>query len=174
MQEVKKEKQEKNPTDNQAINNIENDEMPMMGQDDDNNEKLSNNKDEKKFKLSIAALMFLFPLVMIADLVDSLSVTGIGVPIVWVVSGTVTGIVVIWLMCVGMRSDWVLAANLIDLIPILSIFPIKTACLIFVVLSERSEKFQKVVGVAKKTLEIKNKEKVINLPSKESIEDKIA
>jgi hypothetical protein len=158
MQEVKNDKnQEKNLVSKDVINEDGNNEMPIMGQDNSENEEFLNIDNQKKPKLSIAALMFLFPLVMVADLFDPLSVTGIGVPIVWVISGTATGIVVLWLVCVGVRADWVLAANLIDLIPVLSILPIKTACLIFVVLNERSNKFQKVSGAAKKALELKNK-----------------
>lgn len=150
MQEVKnKKKEENNLANKDSVSGAGGNEMPKMGQDNDENEESPNVDNQKNPKLSVAALMFLFPLVMVADLFDSFSVTGIGVPIVWVISGTATGIVVLWLICVGMRADWVLAINLIDLIPILSILPIKTACLVFVVLNERSNKFQKLVGVAK-------------------------
>jgi hypothetical protein len=174
MQEVKNDKKQTKGGDD-SIYLQRRSEMMVVGQDDEGgDDELLNSESNKKPKLSIAALMFLFPLVVTADLFDSLSVTGIGVPIVWIISGTATGIVVLWLICVGMRADWVLAANLIDLIPVLSILPIKTACLVFVVLNERSNKFQKATRAAKKTLELKNKEKIINISDRENIKDKVA
>lgn len=105
----------------------------------------------EKSQIYLVELLFIYSVVITADVVDVLSVTGIGIPIAWAVSGLATGITTLWLIWKGRRAEWILIANVIDLIPFLSVLPIKTVALTFLLLSERSKSLQKVMEVAQKT-----------------------
>jgi hypothetical protein len=145
----------------QEVKNDKKQEKKQYGQSNDREEGLMreefNGKEvpkvdlPEKSQIYLVELLFIYSLVITSDVVDVLSVTGIGIPVAWTVSGLATGITTLWLIWKGRRAEWILVANIIDLIPLLSILPIKTATLTFLLLSEKSKKLQKVMEVAQKT-----------------------
>jgi hypothetical protein len=145
-----------------------------MGQGDNENSKSLNVENQEKSQIYLVELIFVYPLVITADIVDWLSITGIGVPISWMVGGLSMGVTSMWLLWKGRRVEWNVVANFLDLIPVLSLLPIKTIALTVLLLSEKSKKFQSVMEVAKKASVSKDQGKIINISAKENIRDKVA
>lgn len=156
MQEVKNDKkEEKNLVNQDVASDGKNNKLPIMDQDDDENGEFSDARNQEKPKIYLVELMFIFPIVIIADIVDYLVFTGGAIPIVIMVSMLSTGITTLWLFLKKRRVGWNLIANIVDLIPALSFFPIKTLTLIILLMLE-SKRGKRIVYKAAEIVDKKN------------------
>lgn len=164
MKEV--EKQEKKPTSNQSVNAGENvanagedDKMPIMGKDDDKNENPADAESQEKPKIYLVELMFIFPILIVADIFDVFSLTGIGAVLSWAMDLVATGITTLWLLWKGRRVEWNLTANAIEFIPVVDVLPIRTTTFIILMIldSKRGKRIMSKVAEVNKKISVSKK-----------------
>jgi len=158
MQEVKKEKGEKIQQEAQLNNTTEEgNKMSIMEQDGENEEtkKESGTQKKGKSKIYLAELMFIFPILIVADVVDIFSLTGIGAVLSWVMDLVATGVTTLWLFWKGRRVEWNLVANAVEFIPVVDVLPIRTTMMI-ILLALDSKKGKKIVYKAAEIIDKKN------------------
>lgn len=162
MQEVKNSKQEKkqagNQTNNQSVDVKEDNEMPKMGQDKDEKEESSDAGEQEKPKIYLVELMFIFPILIVADICDVFSLTGIGAVLSWGMGLIATGVTTLWLFWKGRRVEWNLVGNAVEFIPVVNVLPIRTTTFIILMVldSKRGKRIMnKVSEVNKKVSAIK-------------------
>src|SRR3989344_3705952 len=110
---------------------------------------------DKKISLVDAVIMFI--IVLGADLFDAFAgisgfVPGVGQVIMfinWMVGLTVLAITQFWLIMKGIKGLSYLAGNLVEMIPILNILPIRTATLLVVIYMANHPKIASKVQMAK-------------------------
>jgi len=167
MQEVKKEKTEKELENNQLTDNEENN---KMGQEDKNEESPNNNEQEKP-KIYFVELIFIFPILITADIMDLLSLTGIGVVLSLATDMIATGVTTFWLFWKGRRVEWNLIANLLEFIPIVDVLPIRTTMMIILLVKDSKmgkkalKKVEKVIDKTPAGKAVMGSEKIINKAS---------
>jgi hypothetical protein len=158
MQKVKNDKKgEKNLVSKDAVNDGENNEMLIMGQGNNENEESSNADDQEKPKIYLVELMFIFPILIVADVIDVFSLTGIGAVLSWAMDLVATGVTTLWLFWKGRRVGWNLVANAVEFIPVVDILPIRTTMMIILLMLE-SKKRKRIVY---KTAEIVDKKNLL-------------
>jgi len=129
MQEVKNDKkQEQKPEINQSIAGEE--DLPMMGQGVDSESKTSSNDTPEKPKIYFVELIFIFPILIVADICDIFSLTGVGAVLSWATDLIATGVTTVWLFWKGRRVEWNLISNLLEFIPAVDVLPIRTTMMI--------------------------------------------
>ncbi len=137
MQEVKNDKkQEQKPEINQSIAGEEG--LPTMGQDMDTEDQDSSNNDKpEKPKIYFVELMFIFPILIIADVLDLLSLTGVGIVFSWLADFISATVITTWLVY-KKRNFWFnLIANLLEFIPTVDVLPIRTTALVILLTKEK-------------------------------------
>ena len=129
MQEVKNDKkQEQKPEINQSIAGEE--DLPMMGQDANSESEASSNDTPEKPKIYFVELIFIFPILIVADICDIFSLTGVGAVLSWATDLIATGVTTVWLFWKGRRVEWNLISNLLEFIPAVDVLPIRTTMMI--------------------------------------------
>jgi hypothetical protein len=136
MQEVKNDKKQESLSNQDIVNGGKNDEMPIMGQDDDKNEESLSTESQEKSKIYLVELMFIFPILIVADILDIFSLTGIGAVLSWAMDLIAAGITSLWLWWKGRRAEWNLIANLIEFIPVVDILPWRTTMMIILLVKD--------------------------------------
>jgi hypothetical protein len=155
MQEVKNDKKEdKNLVSKDTVDDGKNNEMLIMGQDNDENEESSSTENQEKSKIYLVELMFIFPILIVADVIDVFSLTGIGAVISWAMDLIATGVTTLWLFWKGRRVEWNLAANAIEFIPVVDVLPIRTTTFIILMVldSKRGKRIMNKVGEVNKKI----------------------
>jgi hypothetical protein len=159
MQEVKNDKkQEKNLVSKDVINEDGNNEMPITGQDNSENEGSLSADGQEKPKIYLVELMFIFPILIVADIIDVFSLTGIGAVLSWAMDLVATGVTTLWLFWKGRRVEWNLAGNAVEFIPVVDVLPIRTTTFIILMIldSKRGKRIMnKVSEVNKKISSVK-------------------
>lgn len=97
------------------------------------------------------------PWSILADIIDCVSLTGIGTIISWVLDILSMGIINLWLVLKGRRAEWMMIASGVEFIPGIDILPIRTFVLLFIYFKETklfqyltSEKLQKIEEMIEK------------------------
>ena len=129
MQEVKNDKKQEQKSEiNQPITEEEG--LPMMGQDTDSESEASSNDTPEKPKIYFVELIFIFPILIVADICDIFSLTGVGAVLSWATDLIATGVTTVWLFWKGRRVEWNLISNLLEFIPAVDVLPIRTTMMI--------------------------------------------
>jgi hypothetical protein len=158
MQEVKNDKKQESLSNQDIVSGGKNDEMPIMGQDDDKNEESLSIESQEKPKIYLVELMFIFPILIVADIIDVFSLTGIGAVLSWAMDLVATGVTTLWLFWKGRRVEWNLAGNAVEFIPVVDVLPIRTTTFIILMIldSKRGKRIMnKVSEVNKKISSVK-------------------
>ena len=151
MQEVKNDKkQEQKPEINQSIAGEE--DLPMMGQDTDSESEASSNDIPEKPKIYFVELIFIFPVLIIADIMDLLSLTGVGAILSWAADLIATGVTTVWLFWKGRRVEWNLISNLLEFIPVVDVLPIRTTMMI-ILLAKDSKMVKQSLKMTEKIID---------------------
>lgn len=151
MQEVKNDKkQEQKPEINQSIAGEE--DLPMMGQDANSESEASSNDTPEKPKIYFVELIFIFPILIVADICDIFSLTGVGAVLSWATDLIATGVTTVWLFWKGRRVEWNLISNLLEFIPAVDVFPIRTTMLI-ILLAKDSKMGKKALEPIEKSID---------------------
>ncbi|HNW96475.1 MAG TPA: hypothetical protein PLQ44_02370 [Candidatus Paceibacterota bacterium] len=151
MQEVKNDKkQEQNLEIDQSITREE--DLPMMGQDVNSESEIPLNDNQEKSKIYFVELIFIFPILIVADIFDIFSLTGIGAVLSWAADMIATGVTTVWLFWKGRRVEWNLIANLLEFIPAVDILPIRTTMMI-ILLAKDSKMGKKALKKVEKVID---------------------
>lgn len=68
----------------------------------------------------------------------AIPIIGVGGPVVaWIVSFTVSAILLIWFIMKGVSPNYLLFGSAVDMIPFINMFPAKTAAVIATIVKER-------------------------------------
>lgn len=169
MQEVKNDKkQEQKSVTDQSV--TEGEDLPMMGQDVDLESEISSNDsqsndNQEKPKIYFVELIFIFPVLIVADIFDLFSLTGIGAVLSWATDMVATGVTTFWLFWKGRRVEWNLIANLLEFIPVIDVLPIRTTMMVILLVKDSKlgkKALKRVEKVVEKAPGGKMAEKAVN------------
>jgi hypothetical protein len=164
MQEVKNDKKEKGEQNILSDNEREKD--AELNQAEIDEEDVSKVDLPEKSQIYLVELMFIFPILVVADILDIFSLTGYGAVISWAMDLITTGIVGLWLWWKGRRAEWNLIANLIEFIPVVDVLPWRTTMMIILLIkdSKTGEKIlNKIEKVSDKNRGKSSSSKIINI-----------
>lgn len=91
----------------------------------------------KKSPIIFAEVLLILPWLVIADIVDLFSWSGVGTIIALVLDLITMAIPTIWLFFKGRRAEWMLIAGLIDMIPFVNFVPIKTIAFLVIYFKDK-------------------------------------
>ncbi len=153
MQEVKNDKKldENQASINQAGEVKENEESLREELETTTDEKITG--DTEKKQIYLVELFFIFPILVVADIIDIFSLTGIGAVLSWAMDLVATGVTTLWLWWKGRRVEWNLVANLLEFIPVVDVLPIRTVTMIILLVLDRKRGKQlasKITGIIDK------------------------
>ena len=134
MQEVKNDKKQKSGQ-QEELNKIE-ESLISENQEDFNEKEVPMVDVPEKPQIYLVELMFIFPILIVADILDIFSLTGIGAVLSWAMDLIAAGITSLWLWWKGRRAEWNLIANLIEFIPVVDILPWRTTMMIILLVKD--------------------------------------
>src|SRR3989339_1134925 len=143
MQEKKKENQQNNSfkTDNNN-ENLEQQENNFFESNQNNKAESGDNRQGGFKKIYLVELFFIFPILIVADILDIFSLTGVGAILSWAMDIVTTGIITMWLWWKGKKVEWNLVANLVEFIPIIDLLPIRTTTMIILLIMDSKKEKQ--------------------------------
>lgn len=175
MQEVKNDKKQE---DGQQKEPSETEEGLMLENQEDSDKKEVPKVDlPEKSQIYLVELMFIFPILILADILDVFSLTGIGAVISWVMDLIATGVTSFWLWWKGRRAEWNLIANLIEFIPVVDILPWRTTMMILLLVKDSKigkQALSKIEKVSDKNRAKLSSSNIINISNKEDINNQKA
>ena len=101
----------------------------------------------------LAEVLLILPFLIVADIVDLFSWSGIGTVVSWVLDIVAMAIPTIWLIFKGRRAEWMLIASLIEFIPVVDFLPIRTVAFLTLYFKDKAptEKMGKLGEAIEKT-----------------------
>jgi hypothetical protein len=91
----------------------------------------------KKSPIIFTEVLLILPWLVVADIVDLFSWSGVGTVIAFVLDMIAMAIPTIWLFFKGRRAEWMAIAGLLDTIPIFNMLPIKTVAFLVIYLKDK-------------------------------------
>lgn len=91
----------------------------------------------KKSPILFAEVLLILPWLVVADIVDLFSWSGVGTVIAFVLDLIAMAIPTIWLFFKGRRAEWMAIAGLLDTIPIFNMLPIKTVAFLIIYFKDK-------------------------------------
>ena len=106
-----------------------------------------------KTPIYFVEILLILPFLIVADIVDLFSWSGIGTVISWVLDLVAMAIPTIWLIFKGRRAEWMLIASALEFIPIVDFLPIRTVTFLILYFKDKvpTEKMGKLGEVIEKT-----------------------
>jgi hypothetical protein len=110
-------------------------------------------KTAEKSPIYLVEVLLILPFLIVADIVDLFSWSGIGTVISWVLDIVAMAIPTIWLIFKGRRAEWMALASLIEFIPVVDFLPIRTVTLLILYFKDKvpTEKMGKLGEAIEKT-----------------------
>jgi len=107
----------------------------------------------KKSPIIFAEVLLILPWLVVADIVDLFSWSGVGTVIALVLDLVAMAIPTIWLFFKGRRAEWMAIAGLIDMIPFVNFVPIKTVTFLVIYFKDKmpTEKMGKLGEAVEKS-----------------------
>ncbi|MDP2856319.1 MAG: hypothetical protein Q8N90_04410 [bacterium] len=107
----------------------------------------------KKSPIGWWEVFLILPFLIVADIVDLFSWSGIGTVISWILDMVAMAIPTIWLIFKGRRAEWMLIASLIEFIPVVDFLPIRTVTFLILYFKDKvpTEKMGKLGEAIEKT-----------------------
>ena len=101
----------------------------------------------------LVEVLLILPFLIVADIVDLFSWSGVGTVISWVLDIVAMAIPTIWLIFKGRRAEWMALASLIEFIPVVDFLPIRTVTFLILYFKDKvpTEKMGKLGEVIEKT-----------------------
>ncbi len=91
----------------------------------------------KKSPIIFAEVLLILPWLVVADIVDLFSWSGVGTIIALVLDLITMAIPTIWLFFKGRRAEWMAIAGLIDMIPFVNFVPLKTIAFLVIYFKDK-------------------------------------
>jgi len=91
----------------------------------------------KKSPIIFTEVLLILPWLVVADIVDLFSWSGVGTVIAFVLDMIAMAIPTIWLFFKGRRAEWMAIAGLLDTIPVFNMLPIKTVAFLVIYLKDK-------------------------------------
>lgn len=106
-----------------------------------------------KSPIIFAEVLLILPWLVVADIVDLFSWSGVGTVIALVLDLITMAIPTIWLFFKGRRAEWMAIAGLIDMIPFVNFVPIKTIAFLVIYFKDKvpTEKMGKLGEAVEKS-----------------------
>jgi len=90
-----------------------------------------------KSPILMVEVMLILPWLVLADIVDLFSWSGVGTVIAFVLDLITMAIPTIWLFFKGRRVEWMAIAGLLDTIPLFNMLPIKTIAFLVIYFKDK-------------------------------------
>lgn len=91
----------------------------------------------KKSPIIFTEVLLILPWLVVADIVDLFSWSGVGTVIAFVLDLIAMAIPTIWLFFKGRRAEWMAIAGALDMIPIFNMLPIKTVTFLVIYFKDK-------------------------------------
>lgn len=91
----------------------------------------------KKSPIIFIEVLLILPWLVVADIVDLFSWSGVGTVIAFVLDLIAMAIPTIWLFFKGRRVEWMAIAGALDMIPIFNMLPIKTVTFLIIYFKDK-------------------------------------
>jgi len=175
MQEAKNDKNQKEKQD--VLSNNTEEEQTELNLEEFNGKDVPKIELSEKSQIYLVELIFIFPILILADIFDILSLTGVGVVLSWGTDIIATGVTTLWLWWKGRRAEWNLIANLIEFIPVVDVLPWRTTMMILLLVKDSKvgkQALSKIEKVSDKNRAKLSSSNIINISNKEDINNQKA